>query len=226
MLHFHCAKNEVNLENFAGIAVFLLARILLLTSTRSTSGGCRMNIVQLNADTLPRYRQDLASLMINVIKTNMTSSLHYSHGIRQHQDAERYFHSLRGHMARHDLMLWIAITDTQVVGSVQLSICQRPDGQNRAEVLQLLIHPCAQHKDIGQRLMQALEDKAERCHRSLLFLDVIAGSTIENFYRSHGYHYLGELPDYALCANGHPQPGAIYYKRLHTNPAENVVTSY
>lgn len=185
-----------------------------------------MNIVQLNADTLPRYRHALAALMIDVLQSNTTSAFQHSHVIQQHRDAERYFHSLRAPMARHELMLWIAVCDSIVVGSVQLSICQRPDGQNRAEVLQLLMHSSAQCEGIGRKLMQVLEQKAQSCHRGLLYLDVIAGSTTENFYRAHGYHFLGELPDYAFCGDGHPQPGAIYYKRLPTSSAENVVTSH
>lgn len=185
-----------------------------------------MNIVQVTAETLPLYRQALATLMIDAVKNNMTSAFQRSQGMQQYQDAERYFHSLRNQMARHELLLWIAVLESVVVGSVQLNICQRPDGQNRAEVLQLLVHSSAQREGIGRRLMQTLEHKAESYQRGLLYLDVIAGSAAENFYRAHGYHYLGELPDYALCADGHPHPGAIYYKRLRTSPAENVATSY
>ncbi|QCP58058.1 GNAT family N-acetyltransferase [Pantoea sp. SO10] len=185
-----------------------------------------MNIVQLTAETLPLYRQALAALMVEAVKNNMTSTFQHSQKMQQYQDAERYFHSLRNKMARHELLLWIAVIDSVVVGSVQLNICQRPDGQNRAEVLQLLVHSNAQREGIGRRLMQTLEHKAESYQRGLLYLDVIADSAEEIFYRAHGYRYLGELPDYALCADGHPHPGAIYYKRLRTSPAENVATSY
>ncbi|MBA0036678.1 GNAT family N-acetyltransferase [Pantoea sp. BIGb0393] len=185
-----------------------------------------MNIVQLTAENLPQYRYALAALMIDAIKNNMTTAFQNSRGMQRHQDAERYFHSLRDQMARHDLLMWIAIIDSSLVGSVQMGICQRPDGQNRAEVLQLLVHSGVQHEKIGQRLMQALEQKAESHQRGLLYLDVIAGSSAEEFYRSHGYHYLGELPDYALCSDGHSHPSAIYYKRLRTGSAENVVSSY
>ena len=103
-----------------------------------------MNIVQLTAETLPLYRQALAALMVEAVKNNMTSAFQHSQKMQQYQDAERYFHSLRNKMARHELLLWIAVIDSVVVGSVQLNICQRPDGQNRAEVLQLLVHSNAQ----------------------------------------------------------------------------------
>lgn len=185
-----------------------------------------MNIVQLNAETLPRYRKALAALMIDAIQHNMAAAFHSSHGQQAYQDAERYFHSLRDGMARHELLMWVALTDNGVAGSVQLSICQRPDGRNRAEVLHLLVHSTAQREGIGRELMNRLESEAESYQRSLLYLDVLAGSPIEHFYRAHGYHYLGELPDYALCAEGHPHPGAIYYKRLRASAAETVTTSY
>ncbi|ORM59400.1 GNAT family N-acetyltransferase [Pantoea rodasii] len=185
-----------------------------------------MNIVQLNAETLPRYRQALGALMVDAIQHNMTSAFHPSQGRQRYQDAERYFHSLRDGLARHERLLWVALTDIGVAGSVQLSICQRPDGQNRAEVLHLLVHSEAQREGIGRQLMHKLEEQAGRCARGLLYLDVLAGSPVEAFYRAQGYHYLGELPDYALRADGHPHPGAIYYKRLRTCPAETAATSY
>jgi hypothetical protein len=74
--------------------------------------------------------------------------------------------------------------------------------------------------------MQEIEKKAENYQRGWLYLDVITGSSAQKFYRSYGNYYLGELPDYALCADGHPHPGIIYYKRLRTDSAENVATSH
>ncbi|MGC4087368.1 MAG: GNAT family N-acetyltransferase [Polyangiaceae bacterium] len=206
--------------------IFLLARNLLDSINQPKQGGFRMNIVLLNAATLPRYRHALAALMIDAIAHNMTPSFRQSRGLEQQQIAERYFHSLRDRLARHELLLWVALNDSGLVGSVQLSICQRPDGQNRAEVLHLLVHSQTRREGIGHKLMQALEQKAEACHRGLLYLDVMAGSPAEAFYRAQGYHYLGELPDYSLRADGHPHPGVIYYKRLRVSAPETAMTTY
>lgn len=185
-----------------------------------------MNIFLLNAATLPRYRHALAALMIDAISHNMTSPFRQSSRQEQHQAAERYFHGLRDRLARHELLLWVALNESGLVGSVQLSICQRPDGQNRAEILHLLVHSQARRERIGFKLMQVLEQKAEACHRGLLYLDVMAGSPAEAFYRTQGYHYLGELPDYSLRADGHPHPGAIYYKRLRPGAPEDASSTY
>lgn len=73
-----------------------------------------MNIVQITAETLPRYRQALAALMIDAEKNNMTSAFQHSQKVKQYQDAERYFHSLHNQMARHELLLWIAIIATRL----------------------------------------------------------------------------------------------------------------
>ena len=111
-------------------------------------------------------------------------------------------------------MLWVARDEDGVVGSVQLELCQKPNGKNRAEIQKLLVHSRTRRAGIGRLLIQLLEQSALSQQRGLLYLDTQAGSSAEAFYRALGYRHLGELPDYACTPDGYYHPTAIYYKRL------------
>lgn len=170
-----------------------------------------MKIVQLNAATLPVYRAELARLLTDAVAHG--ASLGYDTQIA-HADAESYFHSLRPEIAKGTLLLWIARDSESVVGTVQLALCSKPNGQNRAEVQKLMVHSQARRLGIAHQLMAALEDAALTIRRGLLYLDTQAGSAAEAFYQSEGYLRLGEIPDYASTPDGRYHPTAIYYKRL------------
>ena len=179
-----------------------------------------MKIVLINAATLPIYRNELARLLTDAVTHG--ASVGYDTLI-PNEDAESYFHSLRPALAKGELLLWIARDERGVIGTVQLELCQKPNGRNRAEVEKLLVHSRARRNGVGQALMKALEQSALQQPRGLLYLDTQAGSAEEALYRSLGYRCLGELPDYADAPDGYYHPTVIYYKRLfavnQTSPA-------
>ncbi|MNH14090.1 Acetyltransferase [compost metagenome] len=104
--------------------------------------------------------------------------------------------------------------DEEVLGSVQLGLCQKPNGLNRAEVQKLLVHSEARRRGLGQQLMQVLELTAQQKKRGLLYLDTEAGSAAEAFYRSQGYTKAGEIPQYACGPDGTYRATALYYKLI------------
>ncbi|PWC09252.1 GNAT family N-acetyltransferase [Brenneria roseae subsp. americana] len=170
-----------------------------------------MKIVSLNVATLPVYRGELADLLVDAVAKG--ASIGYQSPV-SHEEAESYFHSLRPSIAKGARMLWIARDFEGVIGSVQLELCQKSNGQNRAEIQKLLVHSRTRRMGVGRQLMQVLEKTALLQQRGLLYLDTQADSPAEAFYRTLGYRYLGELPDYACTPDGYYHPTAIYYKRL------------
>ncbi|WP_346826758.1 GNAT family N-acetyltransferase [Serratia inhibens] len=182
-----------------------------------------MKIVLINAATLPIYRDELARLLTDAVMHG--ASVGYDTQI-PHEDAESYFHSLRPALAKGELLLWIARDERGVIGTVQLELCQKPNGRNRAEVQKLLVHSRARRNGVGQALMKALEQSALQQQRGLLYLDTQAASAAEALYRSLGYRCLGELPDYATAPDGYYHPTVIYYKRLFAiNQASSAIAS-
>lgn len=101
-----------------------------------------------------------------------------------------------------------------LVGTVQLDLCLKPNGSNRAEVQKLLVHSGARRGGVASILMEALEMQALALRRGLLFLDTEAGSDAEALYQRLGYTRVGELPEYCATPGGAWRATAIYYKTL------------
>lgn len=170
-----------------------------------------MKIVQLNAATLPVYRSELADLLINAVAQG--ASIGYTNTLTR-EEAEDYIHNLRSALAKHHLLLWIARDKDGIAGCIQLDLCIKPTGQNRAEIQNLMVRSQVRRQGIGKSLVAALERTARDRQRGLLYLDTQSGSPAEAFYRTLGYRRLGEIPDFACNPDGYYHPTAIYYKRL------------
>jgi acetyltransferase len=112
------------------------------------------------------------------------------------------------------VLLWVVVKDEEVQASVQLGLCQKANGLNRAEVQKLLVREQARRRGLGQQLMNALELEAAKHKRGMLYLDTEAGSPAEDFYKALGYTRAGEIPDYACDPHGTYRPTALYYKIL------------
>lgn len=112
------------------------------------------------------------------------------------------------------VLLWTAEEEGQIQGTVQLHLCQKPNGRHRAEVAKLLVHPRAQRRGIGRRLMAVLEDAARAAGITLLVLDIREGDPSNLLYRSLGFQEVGRIPAYAESASGQLDASIFYYKRL------------
>ena len=182
-----------------------------------------MKIVQLNASTLPVYRRELAGLLMDAVLHG--ASVGYKHPLTQ-EDAENYIRELAPAIAKNELLLWIARDERGIVGSIQLGLYQKPNGQNRSEIQKLLVHSKTRRQGIGKALISSLERAAYELQRGLLYLDTQAGSSAEAFYRTMGYRCLGEIPDFACTPDGYYHPTVIYYKRLFAvNPQIRAIAS-
>jgi len=173
-----------------------------------------MNAAQLrrvNAESYPHYRQGLVDLLLDAVKQG--ASIGFMANI-QPEEALAYFDGVRAELEKGERLLWVVVQEEQVLASVQLSLCQKPNGLNRAEVQKLLVLKPAQRRGLGGQLISALEQAAQQHKRGLLHLDTEAGSPAETFYRSLGYINIGKLPDYACNPDGEYKPTAIYYKTL------------
>jgi acetyltransferase len=129
-------------------------------------------------------------------------------------EAGLYWEGVRENLVEGGRVVLAALRDGQLVGTVQMNLCSKPNGINRAEVQKLLVHSAARRGGVARHLMQELEMQAAALRRGLLYLDTEAGSDAEAFYQACGYTRLGELPDYACSPSGQWRPTAIYFKRL------------
>ena len=104
--------------------------------------------------------------------------------------------------------------DGALLGSVQLSLCAKPNGTHRAEVQKLLVFAAYRRKGVARRLMDALEDMARGLDRSLLVLDTLEGDVGEPFYERTGWRRAGQIPRYTIEADGTYHDTVLFYKHL------------
>ena len=111
-----------------------------------------------------------------------------------------------------DVILFAALLDRKIVGSVQLHLCTKANGNHRAEIAKLMTHPNYRRHGIGRTMMQKAEDVARQEGRTLLVLDTRDGDPSNLLYTSLGYIKGGTIPSYARSANGELHATNIYYK--------------
>jgi acetyltransferase len=131
----------------------------------------------------------------------------------QDESAQAYWQDVLQNLGK-GLVLWVWQEDGIIVGTVQLSLCQKENGRHRAEVQKLMIHSDYRGRGMAGKLMRLAEDYARAQSRRLLLLDTEAGSHAEHVYRHLGWQRQGEIPDFALTPDGRPHATAIYYKQL------------
>ncbi len=166
---------------------------------------------RVNAESFAHYRPGLIELLLDAVKHG--ASVGFMADFDEAQ-AGTYLNGVQASLNDGSLLLWVVVRDEYVIASVQLALCMKANGLNRAEVQKLLVHSDARRRGLGQQLMSALELSARQYKRGLLYLDTEAGSGAEAFYQSLRYTKIGELPDYCQSPDGRYTPTAIYFKTL------------
>lgn len=166
---------------------------------------------RVNAESFAHYRQGLIELLLDAVQHGASVGFMADFDASQ---ARAYWNGVHASIEDASLLLWVVVRDEQVQACVQLALCQKANGLNRAEVQKLLVHSTARRHGLGQQLMSTLEHAARQLKRGLLYLDTEAGSGAEAFYQALRYTKLGELPDYCQSPDGRYTPTAIYFKTL------------
>ncbi|MDN8611573.1 GNAT family N-acetyltransferase [Variovorax ginsengisoli] len=116
-------------------------------------------------------------------------------------------------VARGERALLIAEDDAGIVGTVQLVLAQPDNQPHRADLSKMLVLRRARCQGWGEALMQAAEQAARDCGKSLLVLDT-ASESAERLYARLGWQRVGVIPGYALLPQGGLCPTTIFYREL------------
>lgn len=178
-----------------------------------------MNAAQLRrvtSESFAHYRHGLVAVLLDAVHRGASVGFMADLGA---DEADSWWDGIRTEVEQGKVLLWVVVQDEQVLATVQLALCQKPNGLNRAEVQKLLVLEHARRRGLATQLMQAVEQAAVQHKRGLLYLDTLAGSPAEAFYRALGYELCGKLPDYACNPDGEYHATAIYYKLLSRKSA-------
>ena len=117
-------------------------------------------------------------------------------------------------VARGERALMVATDDAgKIVGTVQLVMSQPDNQPHRADLAKMLVHRRARRQGLGDALMQAAENVARECGKTLLVLDT-ASLEAERLYARNGWTRLGVIPGYALLPQGGLCDTTYFFKPL------------
>ena len=129
--------------------------------------------------------------------------------------AAAWWDSALASQARGERLIFVAEAGGLVDGTVQLIPAPQENQPHRADLAKMLVHRRARRQGLGTALLQAAEAEARRLGHTLLTLDTETGSAGDQLYAKSGWTKFGEVPGFALRANGKADAAAsFFYKRL------------
>nr|WP_086940538.1 GNAT family N-acetyltransferase [Thaumasiovibrio occultus] len=130
------------------------------------------------------------------------------------RDIESYWTTVNAELDPDSRRLFVAVDQGNVAGTVQLSICTKPNGSHRGEVEKLMVHTRYRGLGLSKRLMALMESSASAAGLSLLVLDTRFGDIASSLYRSLGYTEAGTIPQFARSSSGELEATVYFYKQL------------
>jgi len=175
-----------------------------------------LRIDALDADGTRREQAALIALLRDVVDDG--GSVGFLPPLSE-EDAREYWEGVAAAVKGGGRLLWVAREAAggiigPTVGTVQLDLEKRANGNHRAELIKLMVHTRARRRGVGRALMLVAQDTARRLGRSTLVLDTRQGDPSEALYRSLGWTCAGAIPRYARSANGELHATALYYLLL------------
>jgi GNAT superfamily N-acetyltransferase len=153
----------------------------------------------------------LADVLIDAIVGDAgVSFLHPLDPVR----AQAFWRDVANDVAAGRRALLIAEDDGGVVGTVQLVLEQPENQPHRADLSKMLVHRRARRRGVGAALLEAAEQTARDCGKTLLVLDTNTGSDAERLYARMGWSRVGEIPDFSIQPRGGLRATTVFYKRV------------
>jgi GNAT superfamily N-acetyltransferase len=128
--------------------------------------------------------------------------------------AQAFWRGVAAGVAAGERALLVAEDDTGIVGTVQLVLVQPENQPHRADLTKMLVHRRARRRGLGAALLQAVEETARECGKTLLVLDTNEGSDAERLYERLGWVRVGTIPDYSVEPRGGLRGTTVFYRAL------------
>ncbi len=130
------------------------------------------------------------------------------------EKALAFWRNVAAGVERGERALMVSLDDAGIItGTVQLILSQPDNQTHRADLAKMLVHRRARRQGLGDALMQAAENVARDCGKTLLVLDT-ASSDAERLYERNGWMRVGVIPGYALLPQGGLCDTTYFYKLL------------
>lgn len=128
--------------------------------------------------------------------------------------AQAFWRRVAAGVEAGECALLVAEDDTGIVGTVQLELEQPENQPHRADLSKMLVHRRARRRGLGAALLEAAEETARECGKTLLVLDTNAGGDAERLYARLGWVRVGTIPGYSVQPRGGLCATTLFYKEL------------
>ncbi len=167
-------------------------------------------IVTLTAERAETELEALSEVLVDCVAGGASVSFMNPFGL---DDARTYWRKIIADVAAGDRVLFGALLDGVLFGTVQLGLVGPPNQTHRADIAKLLVHRKARGRGLGRALMLAAEAEARLRGRTLLTMDTASGAA-ERLYGELGYARVGVIPGYARLPDGPLCDTVLFYKQL------------
>jgi GNAT superfamily N-acetyltransferase len=165
-------------------------------------------IVEIDPAGLDRHLDALATILADSVADGAAISFMAP---LAHEDAARFWReSVRPVIAAGRRVLFGALREGALLGTVQLILAMPPNQPHRAEIAKMIVHPRARRRGIGRALMIRALDGARDSGKTLVTLDTRTGDVAEPLYASVGFQVAGVIPDYAWDPDGRATHATTY----------------
>jgi GNAT superfamily N-acetyltransferase len=152
----------------------------------------------------------LAELLIDCVDAGASVSFMHPLPLPKAMD---FWRAVADAVTENKRALLVAENAAGVVGTVQLILDQPENQPHRADLSKMLVHRRARRQGLGAALLEAAEDVARDCKKSLLVLDTASGEA-ERLYARLGWQRCGVIPGYALLPHGGFCDTTYFYRIL------------
>ncbi|PWJ21598.1 GNAT family N-acetyltransferase [Jannaschia seohaensis] len=172
-----------------------------------------LEIIRIDQDTLARHLDDLCRVSIDTVAEG--AAIGFIAPLDP-AEAERFWsRDVKAAIGSGARLLFGALMDGKIVGTVQLVVGMPPNQSHRAEISKMIVHPDYRQRGIGKRLLLRAFDAARRAGKTLVTLDTRTGDVSEWLYQAVGFERAGIIPDFALDPDGRALHATTYmYRRL------------
>lgn len=152
---------------------------------------------------------ELADILVDAIDSD--AGVSFLHPLEPER-ARAFWRGLADGVAAGDRALLVAEDAAGIVGTVQLVLAQPENQPHRADLSKMLVHRRARRRGVGAALLEAAEQTARDCGKTLLVLDTNTGSDAERLYARMGWVRVGEIPDFSVQPRGGLRATTVFYK--------------
>jgi GNAT superfamily N-acetyltransferase len=153
----------------------------------------------------------LASVLVDAIDSD--AGVSFLHPLAPER-AREFWRGVGDDVATGRRALLVAEDDAGIVGTVQLVLAQPENQPHRADLSKMLVHRRGRQRGLGAALLEAAEETARECGKTLLVLDTNTGSDAERLYTRMGWTRVGEIPDFSIQPRGGLRATTVFYKTL------------